>query len=169
MSIVEGSEQEYIDLDLSPIRKKRIRINGDNDRVLELDTTDMGVISRLNEIYPKLAELEKEYGSLDVTFTEEGTMTEESFAELGKAVSDIDKKMRDCIDEIFNSNVSDVCAPTGSMFDPINGSFRFEYIIDALSTLYSDEIAKNMQKRKENIGKHTAKYKGKSKGKKEEQ
>ena len=156
---------DLIDLDLNPIRRRKIRINGDNNRILELDTTDMGIVTRLNEIYPKLAELEKEYGSLDIVFDENGDVTEESFAAVGQAIRDIDMRMREYIDSIFNSNVSKVCAPTGNMFDPINGSFRFEYIIDALANLYEDEIAKNIQKRKENVEKHTAKY-TKSRGKK---
>lgn len=166
MALVEGKdfdEQGIVDLDLNPIRRQRIRINGDKDRILELDTTDMGIITRLNEFYPKLTALETEYGSLDVQFDESGNITEESFEAVGRAISDIDTRMREYIDGIFNSNVSEVCAPTGNMFDPINGSFRFEYIIDALATLCSDEISKNLKKRKENITKHTAKYKGKRK------
>ena len=170
MSIVENSveQQDVIDLNLSSIRRKKIRINGDQNRILELDTTDIGVIARLREFYPRLEELEKEYGSLDIKFDENGNLTDESFKDVSEAVKDIDIRMRECVDGIFNSNVSEVCAPTGNMFDPINGSFRFEYIIDAISTLYTEEIAKNLEKRKENINKHTAKYKG-GKRKKEEQ
>lgn len=159
MSIVESTnDQEFIDLDLSPIRKKKIRIDGDNTRVIELNTTDMGVISRLNEFYPKLQELEKEYSDMDMQFDENGNITDESFESAGKALDEIDKKMREYIDQIFDGDISSKCAPSGNMFDPINGSFRFEYILDSLSRLYEEEIEKNFQKRKETIGKHTSKY-----------
>lgn len=161
MSIVEN--KEFIDIDLSPIQKQRIRIDGDNDRVIEINTTDMGVISRLNDIYPKLKELELKYGNLEVKFDEDGNITEDSFSAMGEAIKDLDRKMRDYIDEIFDSPVADKCAPSGTMFDPINGSYRFEFVIDVLSKLYEEEISKNIQKRKENVGKHTAKYKGRKK------
>lgn len=160
MSIVESSnnEQEFIDLDLSPIRKKRIRIDGDNKRIIEINTTDIGIVTRLNEIYPKLQELEQEYSNLKVEFDEEGNLEDESFNAIAEAIKDIDKKMRDYIDQIFDGPVADKCAPSGNMFDPINGSYRFEYVIDRLSRLYEEEISKNIQKRKDNIGRHTAKY-----------
>lgn len=161
-----GDNQEMLSLDLSPIRRRKICIDDDMNRILELDTTDMGVITRLNEFYPKLEELEKEYGGLEMKFDENGNLEEESFSKLGDAISSIDARMRECIDGIFNSNVSEMCAPTGNMFDPINGSFRFEYIIDALSSLYEAEIEENLKKRKELINKHTSKYKS-SRGKKD--
>lgn len=166
MSIVESSEnkeREFVDLNLAPIRKRKIRIDGDQNRILELDTTDIGVAMRLSEFYPKLEELQKQFNELEVKYDEEGNMTDESFDDMGKAIKEIDTKMRQYMDEIFNGNVSEMCAPSGNMFDPINGSFRFEYIIDALSKLYEDEIARNLEERKENISKHTAKYKGKRK------
>lgn len=165
MSIVESRDniEETIDLNLSPIRRRKIRIDGDQNRILELDTTDIGIVNRLAEFYPKLEELQKQFSSINVDFNEDGDITDDSFAEMGKAVAEIDKQMRKCMDEIFQSNVSEMCAPTGNMFDPINGSFRFEYIIDALSNLYGEEISKNLEKRKETISKHTAKYKGKRK------
>lgn len=153
-----NKEQKFIDIDLTPIKRKEIRINGDSNRVLALNTTDIGIVSRLSELYPKLEELQKQFNSLEVKFDEGNNMTDDSLTEVGKAVKDIDVQMRQYIDEIFDSNVSEVCAPSGNMFDPINGSYRFEYIIDALAGVYSEEIANNLEKRKTLVNKHTAKY-----------
>jgi len=160
MSIVESSNNdvEIRDIDLSPIRKQRFRINGDNRYILELNTTDMGILSRLNELYPKLTELEHKYADAKVEFDEDGSLTEESSQQLGNALKDIDAEMRECLDRIFDANVSEVCAPSGTMLDPINGSYRFEHIIDALSQLYAKEIEENVKKRKQTMSKHTAKY-----------
>lgn len=164
MSIVESSnEKNFIDVDLTPIKRRKIRINGDSNRVLELNTTDIGLVSRLSELYPKLEELQKQFNDLEVKFDEDGDITDESFMAVGKAVKEIDSKMREYVDEIFDSNVSELCAPDGNMFDPINGSYRFEYIIEALANVYSDEVQKNIEKRKELVRKHTTKYKGKKK------
>lgn len=160
MSIVESSNNdvEIRDIDLSPIRKQRFRINGDNTAILELNTTDMGILTRLNELYPKLSELEHKYADMKVKLDEEGNLTEESSQDLGDALKDIDTQIREVLDRIFDSNVSEVCAPSGTMLDPINGLYRFEHIIDVLSGLYEKEITENMQRRKDAINKHTAKY-----------
>lgn len=166
MSIVESNNNsgtDFIDIDLTPIRRKKLRINGDNTKILELNTTDIGIVSRLSEFYPKLDELQKQFNTLEVKFDNDGNLTDESFFAAGETVKEIDEKMREYVDAIFDSNVSELCAPDGNMFDPINGSYRFEYIIEALANVYSDEIQKNIEKRKETIGKHTAKYKGRKK------
>lgn len=159
MSIVDNNaEQDIVDIELAPIRKKKFRIDGDNKRVIELNTTDMGVVSRLNEIYPKMQELEKEYADTQIKFDEDGNITEDSFTVVGEAVKDLDTKMRDFIDYVFDSEVSSKCAPSGTMFDPINGSFRFEYILDFLGKLYEQEINENIKKRNNAMSKHTSKY-----------
>ena len=69
-----------------------------------------------------------------------------------------DSEIRAVMDSIFNSNVSEVCAPTGSMLDPINGKFRFEHIFDTLIPLYETDIASEMTKFNARIQKHTSKY-----------
>lgn len=160
MSIVDNKEQEQeiVNIDLSPIRKKKFSIDGDVNRLIELNTTDIGLVTRLNEFYPKLQELENQYGTLEVRFDEEGDIENDSFSAIAEAIKDIDTKMRQYLDEIFDADVSEKFAPSGTMFDPINGAYRFEYIIDTLAKLYEKEIAENIQKRKDTIGRHTAKY-----------
>ena len=62
------------------------------------------------------------------------------------------------MDYIFNSNVSELCAPDGSMYDPINGKFRFEHIIDTLAALYETDVSGEMNKLANRVKKHTDKY-----------
>ena len=73
-------------------------------------------------------------------------------------LSTIDNGMREQINYIFDSDVCSVCADNGSMYDLINGEFRYEVIITALSKLYEDNIAKESKKVQARIKKHTAKY-----------
>ena len=47
------------------------------------------------------------------------------------------------------------------MYDPINGKFRYEHIIDTLSGLYTEDISKGMKKISTRVKKHTDKYTGK--------
>ena len=139
------------DLSLEATRRKRFRIDGDSKRILELNTSDMTVINRLEELYPRLQQLSQD---AVVKQLEESTDLETTAA----ALKHIDGMMRDIIDEIFDSNVSEMCAPSGSMFDPFNGEFRFEHIIEVVSKKYSENIARENAKISRRMKAHTDKY-----------
>ena len=52
-------------IDLSALNtKKQFTINGDENRILELDVTDLNVIQRYNEATPKLKALEEKLRKL---------------------------------------------------------------------------------------------------------
>lgn len=70
----------------------------------------------------------------------------------------IDTKMKELMDFIFDSNVSEICAGNGSMYDPLDGYMRYEVIIDRLSDLYTDNLGKEMKKVQNRMKTHTAKY-----------
>ena len=75
-----------------------------------------------------------------------------------KGIQDIDDKMREEIDFIFDAPVSKVCADGGSMYDPFEGMFRFEHIIDALSKLYETNLNSEFSKMKRRVSAKTSKY-----------
>lgn len=144
-----------IDIDLSATRKKKIRVDGDDNRILELDTSDMNIVVRLRDGYEKLESLMKEINDLQISDTGD---IKTDITELGNVVEDIDTKMRNVLDEIFDSNVSEICAPSGSMYDIFNGEYRFEHILKALTPLYENNIDKEYEKMKKRVQKHTDKY-----------
>lgn len=145
------------DIDLSVTRKKRFRIDGDNNRYLELNTSDMGIIVRIENLYPKLQQLAQD-ASIKQLDMQESEEEDDTFKKVSKALVIIDSKMRGLLDEIFDSNVSEMCAPSGSMFDPFNGEFRFEHIIDVLSKLYENNINEEYKKMSAKMKKRTGKY-----------
>ena len=156
-------EQNVVDLSLDSVRKKRFRIDGDDNRILELNTSDLNILARLKEAYPKLIELaDNAFKSLpDMENTEEqdyNFMTDEATSKTIEILKEADKNMRDLVDYIFESNVSEICAPSGSMYDPINGKFRFEHIIEVLAGLYETDVAKEMGRMSTRVKKHTDKY-----------
>lgn len=144
-----GKKQDFIDIDLSATRKKRFRVDKDNDRILELNTSDMMIISRLKEVYPKLQELALNVGG------------DLELEEMGDKLVEIDKEMRKYLDYIFDSNVSEVCAPDGSLYDLFDGSYRFEYIVNTLGALYESNLDGEIKKMEARVKKHTDKYIGK--------
>jgi hypothetical protein len=81
-------------------------------------------------------------------------------------LAEIDSKMRDTIDYIFDYPVSAVCAKNGTMYDPKDGMFRYEHIIDALTKLYQNNLNEEYKRFQARIKKHTNKYtSSKKKGK----
>lgn len=145
----------FVDIDLSATRKQKIRIDGDDNRILELDTADMNIVVRLRDGFEKLEKLIDQITNLQVSDT--GNIKTD-ISEMGTVIEDIDKQMRNALDEIFDANVSEVCAPTGSMYDLFNGEYRFEHIINALTKLYENNLDKEYAKMKRRVQKHTDKY-----------
>ena len=143
-------ENDVIDIQMELPKKSRFRINGDSNKMLELNISDLGIIKRLEKGYEALQSEMSKVGELnpeDEKFTEK--------------LEDIDKMMRDQIDYIFDSNVSEICASNGTMYDPWNGQVRFEHIIDTLLGLYEKNINDEYRKMKNRVRKHTDKYIGK--------
>ena len=147
---------KIINLDLSPIRKKRIAINGDENRILELNTSDLNITTRMRDAYPQLVKLTEQLDAYSDIKTE--ITDEESLTNVANEWQSIDTKMRELIDYMFDANVSEMCVPTGSMYDPINGKFRFEWLIDILSDLYEKELKSEFNKITKRVEKHTNKY-----------
>lgn len=155
-SIVLGSTQETTvpendiqDINLSITGKKRFRIDGDNNRIIYLNTSDFNIIGRFEEMSSKISELLSKHFS-DVEDDED--------IALSKFIEGSDKEMRNLVDYVFNSKVADVCAPDGTMFDLFNGEFRFEHIFNTLLTLYNKNMETEINRMRTNLSRYTRKY-----------
>ena len=146
---------QAVDFDLSLSKKKRIRIDGDDNRVIELNTSDMGIIERIDNLADKMNELSTEY--IDTKFDDNLDEREET-KEIISRIKGIDSKMREIVDDLFQSKISDICVPDGTMFDMFNGQFMYEILIEKLLTLYADRIGEETQKTLTRMRKYTDKY-----------
>lgn len=160
--------QEIKRIDFTAFRRQRFLVDiGDGaEHILELNLNDIGVVTRLNDGYSRLTQLDENVSALraDDSTINESDNTETAHAKLmnfAEKLKTIDIEMRSIIDYIFDSNVSEVCCPSGSMYDPVNGKLRYEYILDTLSEMYSDTLANEMKKVTSRMKSHTAKYTGK--------
>lgn len=156
--------EDIIDLDLSVTKKKRFRFDKDNNRIIELNTSDMNILARMSEVYPKLTEQQKKAANLmeGIELNDEEDVNSEELVKdvvtISERLKAIDQEMRDLIDFMFNAPVSAVAAPDGSMYDPYEGSFRFEYIITLLVKQYENNLQAEFNKMSAQMKKHTAKY-----------
>ena len=160
----ETTEPEIIDIDLSVTQKKRFRINKDDSRMLELNVSDMNILTRMADAYPKLKELQEKATKISDGVELDDPESEEFGNEM-KTVSErlkaVDKDMRDLVDFIFDANVSELTAPDGSMYDPFNGSPRYQHIITILMSQYENNLDteyKKMMDMEKQMSKHTNKY-----------
>ena len=153
-----------INLDMSEAARTKIWVNGDATKVLELNLTDMNIVPRFAEVYPKLLALQEE---IKATISEGRPEELDDLADISVFASQfkiIDKKMRDYVDYIFDGKVCDVCCDGGSMYDPVaNGWWRFEYIIDKIGNLYHVQLGKEMKANEQRMKLHTERYTGKAK------
>lgn len=155
-------EEDVQDIDLEVIKKKKFRINGDNSKIIELNTSDLNIVTRLGEAYPRLNTLmESVQKRLQDIPTDVEDVSEEDFQKVSSVLKELDQKMREEVDFIFNEPVSAVCGADGNMWDPIEGSFRYEHIIEKLSKLYETNLNEEFRKMKAKIANKTAKYTGK--------
>lgn len=152
-------QEQYGNINLEVTRKKKFRINGDPSTVLELNTSDMNIVTRLKTILPRLQELQKEATEkIDSVAISDDTENLDTIADFADVLCQIDSEMRALIDELFDANVSEVCAPSGSMYDPFAGEFRYEHIIEVIANLYADNITSEFKKMEQRVNSKTAKY-----------
>lgn len=146
-------------LDLSATAKKHFCIDNNPDRSFDLNTSDLLVISRLNEGTAKLNDLELRAQALldGVDIDDEDNVLNEVKL-VGERLKAVDDEMRSIIDYIFDAPVSAACAPYGSMFDPIGGRFRFEFVIEVLVNQYSATVSEEYKKMEARLKSHTGKY-----------
>ena len=151
--VSESVNAKTVSIDLSALNKTKVLINEDENRYVMLDLSDLNVPTRFEEVSPKVEKVLIGIGSYgDVTDDEEKA------AMLKQQIINGDIEIRSYIDYIFGSNVCEVCAPSGTMVDMIDGKFRWEYIMDALSGLYGEHIEMEFNKVLARIKSHTDKY-----------
>lgn len=146
------------DVDISAIKKKRFRINGDSSKILELNVSDMNIASRMTAAYDRLQKYMEEVGTILSDIPEDGETTPELEEKVNDQLKAIDEKMREEMDYIFQAPVSEVCSYGGSMYDPFEGAFRFEHIIESLSKLYENNLAKEFESMRKRVSVKTSKY-----------
>lgn len=151
---------DIIDLDLSVTKKKKFRFDKDDNRIVELNTSDMNLIQRVSEAYPKLQELQTKASKLTegLNVEDDESTAIEDINTLAERLSAVDAEMRELLDYMFDAPVSAAAAPSGSMYDPFNGSFRYEHIIAVVTKQYEDNLQSEFSKMEKQLKKHTDKY-----------
>lgn len=157
------SPNNIIDLEL-PIEKKKFRFGKDDSRVVAINTSDLNFISRMSEAYPKLHDLQMRAANISegIKFDDQDNLDSmmSDLGTMGERLKAIDAEMRELIDFMFQAPVSSAAAPDGSMYDPFDGSFRFELIMTVLIEQFGGRYKDEFKRMDEKVKKHAGKYVG---------
>ena len=100
-----------IDLGFS-VKKKRFTVGGDPNLVIEFDPTDLGVANRLSKALPEFNKLNDKWAELNASAeklvdTESVEDAESTANEFSTKFDELEKRVRDIIDEVFDGEVAD--------------------------------------------------------------
>lgn len=126
---------------------KYLAINGDENRVIAVNPTDTGIISRYHEILPKFEELTEKYKNF-----KSDNMNDSEIAEIN---AELDRQAREFIDYIIGSPVADIAFRKTNCLSVSGGSTIFENFLTAYINYMTPTIQKEYEKSKKRIEKYT--------------
>ena len=133
-------EENVQDIEIGGAKRKRFRINHDNNKILELNTNDIGISYRLSEAYKRLNDIMDRVRAKLNDIPDSGELDDEQFDEVTAGLKELNDSMCKEIDFIFDAPVAEMCSDGGSMYDPSEGMFRYEHIIDKITSLYESSL-----------------------------
>lgn len=137
-------------------KRKKFSIDGDETRVVELDTGDTGIIARWSAVQEWIGSAAEELERLS------GMNQDETQAmETSKRFAEINEGAREKLNYLFDADVCTPIAGNGALIRLVNGDPLFMLIVDTLLPLYEADIKIEYEKSRKRIEKHTAKYAGK--------
>ena len=159
--------EQIQNINLNINTRKKFSIDGNPNKIIELDINDINIAKRYADSIERMKSLSKIYDEMKATMND---LNAETVANEDTALTAINKfseqmgaletEMRDIIDFIFDSPISDIILENTSAFSPVQGKYvKYEQILEVLSNLYTKSIKADMDKiNKRNISKYTTRY-----------
>lgn len=130
---------------------KEFDINGDKNRIIRIDTTDLNLGDRIETGRKELRKLAKKFETL--------TKTTNSDDKMLKIIDDYDKQVRQQIDYMFDSPVSDIAFGNTNCLSVSGGNMLFENFLNALLPEIEKDIKDEEKASKKRIEKYTSQVK----------
>lgn len=134
---------------------KEFSINNDPNRVIRFNPADFGIIERINKAYE---EIDKATIDTDIELKANGEPMKliGQAAEVVKAMNDT---IRNQIDYIFNSPVSDIVFGNQSPLGMVKGVPLYERFLNTLIPVIQKEVEAEMLASRKRVSKYTDKVK----------
>ena len=136
---------------------KEFMINDDPDKVIRFDPTDFAIISRFNETRKNIKS-EMDLLDEDVNIDNSGEPVDE-LESAAEAVSRVSNFIKEQVDYIFDSPVSDMVFGNKSPLAMVKGVPLFERFIVAAQSVIEKEIKAEMKASEKRISKYTSQVK----------
>lgn len=130
---------------------KEFTINKDPDRVIRFNPSDFGIIERIKTAYDEIDKVTKIEEDIDLKA--DGTPVDE----LGRAaeiVTRINNKVKEMIDYIFNSPVSDKVFGKQSPLSIVKGKPLWQGFLACLEPVIKTEVEKAQEESQKRISKY---------------
>lgn len=127
---------------------KEFTINGDPARVIKFNPSDISIIERAQKVRKEISEEVKSLDNLKI----------EDEEELANAVNKVNEIVKEKINYIFGSDVSDIAFGLQSPIASANGVTLAERFISAVLPIIQKEIEEEDKKSKARISKYTERY-----------
>lgn len=129
---------------------KTFTINGDENRIIKINTTDMQLMTRIKKAEPKLTELSQKCCNIDDTLSVDDTIS---------LMDTCETEVRKTIDYILNSKVSDIVFGNTGCISISGGEPLFVNFINAVVAEINKDIEKESKISEKKINKYTSQVK----------
>lgn len=127
---------------------KEFNINGDPNRVIRFNPTDISIIERAQKVKKEIGEEVKNLDKLEINDDEA----------VAKAVEEVNKIIKEKINYIFGSGISETVFGVQSPLASANGVTLAERFIAAAIPIIQKEIEDEDKKSKARMSKYTERY-----------
>lgn len=135
---------------------REFMLNDDPDKVIRFDPTDFAIINRFNEA---LKNIEKSTEGLeDIELDAKGD-PQKAMDDSAEIVSSITKYIKEQVDYMFDSPVSDKVFGNKSPLATVKGKPLFERFLEAAIPMIEKEIRKEMKASEKRVSKYTSQVK----------
>lgn len=139
---------------------KEFTINNDPNRVVRFNPSDVNLLDRFDRAY-KAIEEEQEKIKEDIELETNGEPLEnqEDYEEALNIIRKANNLIKDQIDFIFDSEVSDVIFGNQSPMSTVKGKPLFERVFEAIKPILEKEITEEQKASDKRISKYTGQIK----------
>lgn len=135
---------------------KEFTINGDPNRVIRFNPSDLNLLERFDQAEKTIDEEQKKLQEdIELKANGEPAENQEDIEESIEVIRKVNKLIKDQIDFIFDSDVSDVVFGNQSPMSTVKGKPLFERVFDAIRPVLEKEITKEMKASEKRINKYT--------------
>lgn len=127
----------------------RLAINGDESRVITINPTDFGILTRYKEAEPKIEKI------IDNATSKLTDNDEENI----KLLEEFDAEMKKIIDFIAGSPVSEIAFGTTNCISLAGGNYIFMNFLEAYVSYFEPKFKEEFKKSKSRIEKYTKQVK----------